>query len=175
MQPIFRLILPMHYIQTMMQRSLRGDKMAKYIFITFMVFIGAGLADDTFISNDDKRQIKLFAQKLTAMMAELKPVEARTRAEKFPRDPHPLIDDEASNILDQILIMAEQSPVNMARALENFMLNDPAFKAGGRCPTFRYAYMYLVFRDNPSTLLPRFNAFLANPRLPDMEAYYFGN
>ena len=78
--------------------------------------------------------------------------------------------DMAIKIKQVVRGYAVKDPVNLARALEHFMLTNPHFLAKKCGDAFRYPYIFKIFRDYPQVNGHRFADFLANPRLSDSEA-----
>lgn len=148
----------------------------KPMFVVFMLAFAIALrfcpAAET-LGKSDAAQVQKFERALTDMMGRLKKLAERTRKDKLlPREPQPFGDDEAFEILGEIAKVSEESPVNMARALENFMTSNPDFTAGRCTQTFRLAYVLLLFRDYPGELGGRFNKYLVDSRVSDDHAFY---
>ena len=69
-----------------------------------------------------------------------------------------------------VYAFASKDPVNLARAMEHFMLTNRDFLDKKCGDAFRLPYICVVFRDYPQVIGHRFADFLADPQLSDSEA-----
>ena len=120
------------------------------------------------LSPADKKQIEAINKDLNKLMLEIMAADSAERAKG--RELCVFSCDMADKIKEVVRGYADKDPVNLARALEHFMLTNPHFLAKKCGDAFRYPYIFKVFRDFPQENGHRFADFLANPRLSDSEA-----
>ena len=116
----------------------------------------------------DKAQIAAINAELDKLMLEIMAADEAERAKG--KELCLISSDMADKIKRVVRGYADKDPVNLARALEHFMLTNPHFLAKKCGDAFRYPYIFKVFRDFPQENGHRFADFLANPRLSDSEA-----
>ena len=120
------------------------------------------------LSSADKQQIETINKELNKLMIEIMAADEAERAKG--RELCLISSDMAIKIKQVVRGYAVKDPVNLARALEHFMLTNPHFLAKKCGDAFRYPYIFKIFRDYPQVNGHRFADFLANPRLSDSEA-----
>ena len=120
------------------------------------------------LSGNDQKQVVTICKELDKLMEEclVAHAAAQAKGERLSL----ICSDIARKIKNAVAMDASKDPVNLARAMERFMLTNRNF-LGKKCgDAFRFPYIFAVFRDHSDVIGNRFADFLANPQLSDSEA-----